>query len=190
MGFNVHWPLASQEPAVPAHAVAPLAPYLPMVALAFIYYRRIRRSFGRQPWKPIRAIVRLSILGLAAAMLVLAACLLPHVAPGVALGALLGAGLGVFSLRHTATEWRDGSGWYTPNPWIGGVLSAVLLGRLIWRWSQGAFSTGAGVQGQNVSPLTLGIAAALVVYSLVHLGGLWLRMRRLRPPPAPPAVRR
>ena len=37
------------------------------------------------------------------------------------------------SLRHTHTEWADGNGWYTPNPWIGGALSAVLLGRLIAR---------------------------------------------------------
>ncbi|WDS35550.1 hypothetical protein [Pseudoxanthomonas sp.] len=165
---------------MPAHAVAPLTPYLSMVAFAFIYYRRIRRSFGRQQWKSTRAIVRLSILGLVTAMLVLAACFLPHVALGIALGALLGAGLGLLSLRHTHTEWADGSGWYTPNPWIGGALSVVLLGRLIWRWSQGAFSTG-GTSGQNASPLTMGIAAALVVYSLVHVGGLWLRMRALRP---------
>jgi peptidoglycan biosynthesis protein MviN/MurJ (putative lipid II flippase) len=171
---------------MPAHAVAPLTPYISMAAFAFIYYRRIRRSFGRQQWKPTRAIVRLSVLAFATTMLVLAACFLPHLAPGVVLGALLGAGLGLFSLRHTHTEWADGSGWYTPNPWIGGALSAVLLGRLIWRWSQGAFSMGAGANGQNASPLTMGIAAALVVYSLVHVGGLWLRMRSLRPPTAPP----
>ncbi|MET1024442.1 MAG: hypothetical protein ABWX87_09055 [Pseudoxanthomonas sp.] len=173
---------------MPAHAISPLAPYLSMAAFAFIYYRRIRRSFGRQQWKPTRAVIRLSVLALAFSALVLASCFLPHVAPGVAVGAVLGAGLGVFSLRHTQSEWTDGSGWYTPNPWIGGALSAVLLGRLAWRWSQGAFSMGASANGQNASPLTLGIAAALVVYSLVHVGGLWLRMRRLRPATLPPAT--
>jgi hypothetical protein len=45
---------------------------------------------------------------------------------------------------------------------------------------------GAGANGQNASSLTMGIAAALVVYSLVHVGGLWLRMRSLRPPTSPP----
>jgi len=166
---------------MPAHVVSPLTPYLSMAAFAFIYYRRIRRSFGRQQWKPTRAMIRLSVLALVFAMLVLAACFLPHVAPGIVLGAVLGAGLGVFSLRHTHAEWADGSGWYTPNPWIGGVLSAVLLGRLIWRWTQGAFSMGGGTPGQNASPLTMGIAAALVVYSLVNVTGLWLRMRQLPP---------
>lgn len=163
------------------HAVSPLTPYLSMAAFGFLYYRRIRRNFGRQQWQPVRAVVRLSILSLVVVMLVLAACFLPHVALGVGLGALAGVGIGLFALRHTHAEWVDGSGWYTPNAWIGGALSAVLLGRLVWRWSQGAFSMGASATGQNASPLTMGIAAALVVYSLVHVGGLWLRMRSLRP---------
>ena len=34
---------------------------------------------------------------------------------------------------------------------------------------------------KNASPLTLAIAAALVAYSLVHSGGLLLRMRALAP---------
>jgi len=176
---------------MPAHALAPLTPYLSIAGLAFLYYRRIRRSFGRQQWKPRRTIVRLCLLAFVTAMLALVACLLPHVALGVAVGAGLGAALGLFSLRHTHTEWVDGCGWYTPNPWIGGALSVVLLGRLAWRWSQGALTGGMTASGQQASPLTMGIAAALVVYSLVHVGGLWWRMRHLRPPlgrDAPPAA--
>lgn len=176
---------------MPAHAVAPLTPYLSMAAIAFIYYRRIRRSFGRQPWKPVRSGVRAGILLLAAAALAFGAYSLPQVAAGVAVGATLGAALGLFSLRHTHAEWIDGRGSYTPNPWIGGALMLVLLGRLAWRWADGAFSAAAATPGPQFSPLTLGIAATLVAYSLVQLAGLWARMRQLRlraSAPQPPVV--
>ena len=43
-----------------------------------------------------------------------------------------------------------------------------------------AVDGGAAVAGSQASPLTLGIAAALVLYSLVHVGGVWWRLRQLR----------
>ncbi|RXR05960.1 hypothetical protein [Pseudoxanthomonas composti] len=165
---------------MPAHAIAPLTPYLSVAAIAFIYYRRIRRSFGRQPWQPVRAGLRLALLALVAGLLAFAAYGLPGVAPGIALGALAGAALGAFSLRHTHAEWSDARGWYTPNPWIGAGLMVLLLARLAWRWADGGFGGGGAMSGTQASPLTMGIAATLVVYSLVHVGGLWWRMRQLR----------
>ncbi|MFT3761625.1 MAG: hypothetical protein QM761_03235 [Pseudoxanthomonas sp.] len=164
---------------MPAHSIAPMTPYLATAGIAWLYYRRIRRHFGRQEWRPIRTAVRIALLSLVAAMLALAAIFLPHVAWGMAGGGVAGAALGLLSLRHTHAEWADGRGWYTPNPWIGGALSVLLVGRLAWRWSQGAFSSGAGQTLQQASPLTLAIAAALVAYSLVNGVGLLLRMRRL-----------
>jgi peptidoglycan biosynthesis protein MviN/MurJ (putative lipid II flippase) len=169
-----------EESAMPAHAIAPLTPYLSVAAIAFIYYRRIRRSFGRQPWHPVRAGLRLGLLVLVSALLAFAAYGLPGVAPGIALGALAGAALGVFSLRHTRAEWTDGHGWYTPNAWIGAGLMVLLLARLAWRWADGGFGAGVSTAGTQASPLTMGIAATLVVYALVHVGGLWWRMRQLR----------
>ncbi|MBB5866506.1 hypothetical protein [Xanthomonas sp. 3058] len=165
---------------MPAAAIAPLTPYLSMAAIAFLYYRRIRRSFGRQQWKPVGTALRMAVLVLATAALAFAAYGLPNVAPGVAAGGLAGIGLGMLSLRYTHAEWADGRGWYTPNPWIGGALMLVLLGRLAWRWATGAFNAGAAAAGSQASPLTLGIAAALVLYSLAHIGGLWWRLRQLR----------
>ena len=170
-------------------ALAPAAPYLAVAALAWAYYRRIRRNFGRQRWQPLRSGLRLAVLGLALAGLGTAAAWLPHVAASVACGLLIGAGLGVLALRHTRAEWIDGAGWYTPNPWIGGGLTLLLLGRLAWRWSQGALAAGAyaaNSQAGNVpampraSPLTLGIAATLVGYALVRGIGLFRRMHALR----------
>ena len=165
---------------MPTPAAAPLAPYLMMAGVGWLYYRRIRRSFGRQRGRPRRAGRRLGLLALLALALLSAVVFLPHVAWGIAGGAVAGAVLGLLGLRHTRAEWVEGAGWYTPNPWIGGVLSVLLLGRLAWRWSQGAFAPGAADAARNASPLTLAIAAALVVYALVDVAGLWRRLRRLR----------
>jgi hypothetical protein len=166
---------------MPAALLPTLTPYLATAGIGWLYYRRIRRSFGRQPWQPKRTVARLVLVSLVAAALVCAAVFLPHVGAGIALGAVAGAALGVFALKFTHAQTIDGKRYYTPNPWIGGGLSLLLLGRLAWRWSQGALSGGSAQIGQQASPLTLGIAATLIAYSLVYSVGLLLRMRALAP---------
>ena len=160
---------------------APLPVYMPWLMTAgfgWLYYRRIRRHFGWQPWRPRRTVVRIVLLAVVVALLGLAALYLPHVAPGMLAGAVAGAALGVFALRHTRFGARDGQPGYTPNPWIGGALSLLLVARLAWRWYDGAFSQGMASGAGNASPLTLSLAAALVCYGLVQAIGLNLRMRR------------
>ena len=107
------------------------------------------------------------------------AVIVPHVAAAIALGLVLGGGLGALALRHTHVEAADGAHWYTPNPWIGGALSLLLVGRLAWRYGHGAFSSGAAQAAQNANPLTLGIAATLVAFYLVNGAGLAWRVRAL-----------
>ena len=164
-------------------AIAPstLSPLLLTAAIGFAYVRRIRRSFGRQPYHPARTHVRLALLALAFAGLVFAAVTLPinGIALAVAAGLLVGAALGVFGVMHTRIEAADGARWYTPNPWIGGALSLLLVGRLAWRFGHGAFAGGAGQAAQNANPLTLGIAATLVAFYLVNGAGVAWRMRGL-----------
>lgn len=167
---------------MPTIVLPALTPYLATAGIGWLYYRRLRRSFGRQPWQPKRTIARLVLVTLVAASLVCAAVFLPHVGAGIGIGALVGGALGVFALKHTHAQVTDGQRFYTPNPWIGGGLSLLLLGRLAWRWSQGALTGGGSAQiAQQASPLTLGIAATLIAYSLVFTSGLLLHMRKLAP---------
>jgi hypothetical protein len=173
---------------MPAIALAPLTPYLSMAAIAFLYYRRIRRTFGRQPWKPVRSGIRQGVMALLGAALVSAAVFLPGVLPGIVTGAVVGIGLGVLALRHTHTEWADGQGLVDHQSVDRRGADGVLLGRLAWRMGSGALATGDGASGFQASPLTFGIAAALVVYSLLHTGGIWWRLRRLRLQAQPTAV--
>lgn len=162
-----------------AYPMTMLTPYLTAAGVAWLYYRRVRRHFGYQPWQPRRTWARVALLVLVGAMLLVLGWVAPRVAPGLAGGLLAGVALGLFGLRHTRIELRDGRPGYTPNPWIGGALSLLLLGRLAWRWSQGAFADGMRQGTAQASPLTLAIAAALVAYSLTQGIGLLWRMRQL-----------
>ncbi|MGH8061249.1 MAG: hypothetical protein ACREO7_04450 [Pseudoxanthomonas sp.] len=170
---------------MPVAALPALTPYLATAGIGWLYYRRIRRSFGRQAWQPGRTIARLVLVSLVAVALVFAAIYLPHTGLGIGIGALMGVVLGGFGLKHTHAQVIEGQRYYTPNPWIGGALSVLLLGRLAWRWSQGAFIGGAGQSAQQASPLTMAIAATLIAYSLVYSIGLVLRMRQLALPQPP-----
>jgi hypothetical protein len=159
-----------------------LSPVLLTTALGFAYYRRIRSNFGRQPWRPTRTAVRMALLSLLLVSLLFAAWFVPQAGLAVSAGLAVGALLGWLALRHTQVEIANGLRYYTPNPWIGGALSLLLVGRLAWRMGSGVFSGGAAQFGQNASPLTLGIATTLVAYYLVNGIGLALRMRALAAP--------
>lgn len=164
-------------------AIAPttLSPLLLTAAVGFAYVRRIRRSFGRQPYHPKRTYARVVLLALASAFLMVAAMMLPvaNVALAITAGFVVGGTLSAFAVRHMRVDVADGACWYTPNPWIGGVLSLLLVARLAWRFGNGALSGGASQAAQNASPLTLGLAAILVAFYLVNGAGLAWRMRAL-----------
>jgi len=146
-----------------------------------VLYRRVRRNFGPQAWKPKRTWLRLVLITLVALLLAVAAAFVPHALLPMAGGAAVGVLLGWVGLRHTHAEWRNGVRTYIPSPWVGGLLTLALAVRMIWRFTQGG-----GMQGaqQQPSVLTMAIAAALVAYTLYYSIGLVLRMRELgeRPP--------
>ena len=158
-----------------------VTPFLFTGLLGWAYYRRIASSFGRQPWRPLRTGIRLGILSVALCFLVVAGLFLPRAGLAVGGGLAAGALLAGFALRHTHAEVIEGKRFYTPNPWIGGALSLLLVGRLVWRMGSGGFAamTGGGAAGQQASPLTLGIGAMLVGFYVVNSIGLFVQMRRL-----------
>jgi hypothetical protein len=154
-----------------------LMPYALAAGVGLLYYRRIRRHIGRQRWQPRRAYARIAFVGLAAAGLLAAGLANPSLRVGIGLGLLAGAAAGVAGMRWTRlVPGEDGSHAYIPNPWIGGALALLLVGRLAWRtWRAGDLAQGA--VPVHASPLTLGIAATLVGYYLVYGVLLARRMR-------------
>lgn len=170
--------------ATPAMTYAVLAP-----VVLLVLYRRLRRHIGRQPLQPWRIGLRLAGVCIAALALLLigvAGALGGSMAGvGVLAGLAGGAMLGTYGLRVTAFETTADGRFYTPNPWLGVGLSALMLGRLAYRFvavrgaSQVALtgdSTALGILHR--SPLTLAIAGLLVGYFLRYSLGLWRATRR------------
>jgi hypothetical protein len=165
-----------------------LTPYLFTGLLGLAYLRRIAANFGRQPWRPVRTGIRLGLLSLALVALLFAAVFVPGAGLSVGVGMLLGATLAGFALHHNHAEIIEGKRCYTPNPWIGGALSLLLVGRLLWRMGHvdmATMTSGSAGFGQQASPLTLGIAATLVAFYVVNSIGLFVQMSRLAPSDPP-----
>lgn len=160
-------------------AAAPLA--------AFMVYRRVRRSFGRQPLHSGRLAVRTGFLAIVAGLLLT----LGFIGGGISMtnwavfaGLAVGAVVGVIGLRMTGFETVEGKHWYTPHPGIGLALTALVLGRLAYRFfAVRATATAVVAADASVlanlqrSPLTLAMACLLIGYYLAYNVGL-LRMAR------------
>ena len=165
-----------------------LTPYLFTGLLGVAYVRRIAGNFGRQRWRPGRTGIRLGLLSLALVALLFAAVFVPGAGLSVGLGMVLGATFAGFALHHNHVEIFEGKRCYTPNPWIGGALSLLLVGRLLWRMGHvdmATMTSGSAGFGQQASPLTLGIAATLVTFYVVNSIGLFVQMGRLAPSDPP-----
>ena len=158
--------------------VGALTPALATAGIGLLYYRRIRRQFGRQAWRAGAGFwLRVALLSALMAGLLVSGFALPHGATAVLAGTGAGALLGGIAIRHTRIEHSDGMRWYTPNPWIGGALSLLLVARVAWRWQGGSMQALGGPASGQPSVVTLAFAAALVAYYLVSSGGLAWRMR-------------
>lgn len=166
--------------------------FVPLMAL--MVWRRIRRQFGRQPIRRRRMIARVAIFIVLGGLFALAGLHHVRLAEGLAGGMVLGAALGFLGLRLTRFETDPVRGdCYVPNPWIGALLVALLLGRLAWRfavlWPQmqqvgslapEAMPGGPMTAGYPSSPLTLLVLGLLVGYYIVYFSGLLVHHRRFQ----------
>jgi hypothetical protein len=159
---------------------------------AWIFYRRARRNFGRQPYQPKRMTFRIVILSVLAALLLYASAHHSALLAAGLGGLLAGAVTGVVGLRLTRFESGPDGFFYTPNTYIGVGLSALFIGRLVYRFvSTGQLtgnpstSTAVGQAGASAnpwaaftaSPLTLAIFTLIVGYYVTYFVGVMLRAR-------------
>ena len=162
---------------MPAH----LTSYLIMLPLlAWMVWKRVSRQFGRQPIRRKRMIARIVIFALIGCLLALSGLQQLALAEGLLGGILIGGAVGLVGLRLTRFEVDPVKGdCYVPNPWIGALLTALLLGRLAWRmlevWHQMQLAPAAagGVaamqpMGQALSPLTMLVIGLLVGYYIAY----------------------
>ena len=175
---------------MPAH----LTPYLIMLPLlALIVWRRVSRSFGSQPIRRKRMIARVVLFSIIGAVLALTGFHHLALAEGLFGGVLVGGAIGLFGLQLTRFEVHPVKGdCYVPNPWIGALLTVLLLGRLAWRlivvWPQmqhmealtATHGTGMQMQpmGYAANPLTMLVIGLLVGYYIVYYSGVLVHHRR------------
>lgn len=172
-----------------------LMSYAIMVPLVLLMlWRRVGRQFGRQPIRRKRMIVRVAIFAVIGGALLLSGLHDVRLAEGLAGGIVLGVGLGLLGLHLTRFETDPVRGdCYVPNPWIGAVLVALLLGRLAWRflvlWPQMQHAGSSAVaqtpgttmaMGYHSSPLTLLVFGLLIGYYIAYYAGLLIHHRRFQ----------
>jgi hypothetical protein len=144
----------------------------------FIIYRRFRRNFGRQVLNRKRMIVRMTILSVVGLLLLPAALRSGEIALCIVTGLVIGILLGLWGAKNTRFEWHEDKLHYVPHTYTGMVVSALFLGRLLYRFvvvSSSGFAsfdasarapTSAGALYQN--PLTLGVFFVLIGYYLYY----------------------
>jgi hypothetical protein len=144
-----------------------IGPILIAAVAVLLIYRRIRRSFGQQPLQPKRMRARIAIF------LIIGCLMLPVATRSIASGSsmLAGAAAGVALALWGAARTRylkiANQLHYVPHTYTGMAISALFLGRLIFRLTQvygnatdQAFATTPMAQ----SPLTIGLFFTLIGY--------------------------
>jgi hypothetical protein len=149
--------------------------------VAFGVYRRVRRNIGRQILTAPRQYVRMALFTVVCIVLAFIQPLHPAGVAYIASGLIVGAIIGWFALRHTGFEATSQGYFYTPHLYIGIAVTALFIGRLLYRMVlvYDAMSNAApGVRPtSDNSPLTLGILFLTASYYIVYCTGLlrWLR---------------
>ncbi|HEY1900486.1 MAG TPA: hypothetical protein VGG49_11895 [Steroidobacteraceae bacterium] len=177
---------------------------LPQIAavtaiVAFGVYRRVRRTIGRQVLTAGRQILRMAFFALVCVVVSVISFrygLRPVAVAYLVSGLVVGVAVGWFALRHTAFEATPQGYFYTPHLYIGIAVTALFIGRILYRLVLGFSATSAAGSGtaQNFgnSPLTLGILFLTAGYYIVYCTGLlqWLRRAQrtagARPSPGAP----
>ncbi len=160
-------------------------PYLIVAIVVWALYRRMRRSFGRQRVRDGRMWVRIGILTLVALLIAAEVARDVTVLGALLAGIACGAGLAWIGVKYTKLEVTAEGRFYTPHAYIGLVVAALFVGRVLYRFLSvynGALPP-AGA-GQNLaaayqhSPFTLAVFGALVGYYVPYYLTI---LRRVRP---------
>jgi hypothetical protein len=182
---------------------APFLPWIFALLIPLMLYRRFRRNFGRQPLGPARR--RMVILSIVAVLIVLSAITLKSatVLLSEVAGALLGVVLAAWGMSRTRFLTHNGQIYYVPHTYTGIAVSALFLGRLIYRMMQlytvpglaaaqgvgGGATAGPAAIGR--SPLTAGILFVMIGYYVCYYGLVLRKSKHITPgdleTPAPPS---
>lgn len=154
--------------------------------IAFAVYRRVRGSFGRQPIRTKRMTSRVVFFALIACLMMTSGLQDVRLAEGALGGLILGGALGLVGLRLTRFELTGTDDVYIPNPWIGAALTALLLGRMAWRFlvlapvAEGGAPLAAHTPAAGNSPLTMLVVGLTIGYYMAYYTGILMHHRRFK----------
>jgi hypothetical protein len=170
-----------------------IGPYLFAVLVVFAVYRRLRRSFGRQPLRPTRMTIRMVLLTVIVCALMPVALRSPQYLGAELAGAALGIGLGFWGAQRTRFLMVGEQLYYVPHTYTGIAVSLLFLGRLVYRIVQvytaahaqhGPYpadpSQAMGPASMVRSPLTVGIFLVLAGYYLYYYGWVLWKSKHLK----------
>jgi hypothetical protein len=149
--------------------------------VAFGVYRRVRRNIGRQTLTAARQYVRMALFTVLCIVLAFIQPLHPAGVAYIASGLIVGAIIGWFALRHTGFEATPQGYFYTPHLYIGIAVTALFIGRVLYRMVLLYDASNSAAPGMppapDNNPLTLGILFLTASYYVVYCTGLlrWLR---------------
>jgi len=157
-----------------------ITPFLIGALIVWGIYRRMRRTFGRQVLERRRLSIRVGIFAVIAALVILPAAHNLQLLGALAAGAAGGIALGILGLRHTVFEATPEGHFYTPHTYIGLVVTALFLGRMLYRVA--TVSAGVPTGGPPPSadpfaaylrnPLSLAVFAVLFAYYITYYLGV------------------
>jgi hypothetical protein len=137
--------------------------------VVFAIYRRFRRNFGRQEFRPRRMTLRVVLLAaVGCALLPMALRSVQYLSAELA-GAALGIGLGLWGAQRTRFMMSGGRLHYVPHTYTGIAVSLLFLGRLAFRVFQGYAGAQATPVTASVDP-SLAFAPASMVRSPLTVG--------------------
>lgn len=169
---------------------------IPVLIAALVvwgFYRRARRFIGRQTLQPGRLWTRIVILAIVGTLVLLTSAHNTDMAAALGAGVCCGAALGWIGLKYTRFEATPEGRFYTPHAYIGLLVTALLAGRLLYRFallysgahgfgdpSTHAYQSPYAYQNPYAfqrSPLTLAIFGTLIGYYISYYLGVLSRSR-------------
>lgn len=170
-----------------------MAPHfsMPLVlipVIVFAVWRRVRKQFGPQPIQRKRMIARIVIFAVIVGLVSFAVMHNVQLLGGLAGGVVAGAALGLLGLRLSRFEVHPVKGdCYVPNPYIGALVTVLLLARLVWRFAmlspqmQDPTGVTPPVHGPDIgqSPLTMLTLGLVVGYYVCYYAGLLVHHQRI-----------
>jgi len=108
---------------------------IPTLVIAFVMYRRIRRSIGFQQFRAGRLKFRVGMLALVGLLLLATGYTHPIRYVADAGGILCGAVLAYYAIRHSEFERRENGLYYRTHTGIQMLVIALLVIRIVYRFA-------------------------------------------------------